>query len=168
MFGNLGIGEIIIIGAIALVFLGPERFPEFAKIAMRAFRDLRGYVDDIKREMAEELKPVKREMDNLARQDPEKYIDKLATAVGTALDDGPDEEKESDGKEEASSESVDSPSTSAVPEEPEPTPEPGAIVAAASEAPTQSETPAAETTASASPYEGSHGTDPGDPERVDG
>jgi Tat protein translocase TatB subunit len=86
MFGNLGIGEIIIIAGIALVILGPEKFPEYAKIAMRAYRDLRGYVEDIKREMAEELQPVKREIQQLAQHNPEDYIENLAKAVA-AIDD---------------------------------------------------------------------------------
>ncbi len=81
MFGNLGMGEIIVIAGIALIILGPEKFPEYAKIAMRAWRDLRGYVDDIKREMAEELKPVKKEIQQLGQYDPEQYIDKLTEAV---------------------------------------------------------------------------------------
>jgi len=81
MFGNLGIGELIIIAGIALVVIGPEKFPEFAKIALRAYRDLRGYVDDIKREMAEEMKPVQRELRQLSQFNPEDYIENLAKAV---------------------------------------------------------------------------------------
>jgi len=81
MFGNLGLSEIVIIGAIALVVMGPEKFPEFVKIALRAYRDVRGYVDDIKREMAEELHPIKKEIQQLARYNPEEYIETLAKAV---------------------------------------------------------------------------------------
>jgi Tat protein translocase TatB subunit len=79
--------EILIIAGVALVIMGPEKFPEFAKIAMRAFRDFRGYIDDIKREMAEELRPVKKEINQLARYNPEEYIDHLAGAVTASLDD---------------------------------------------------------------------------------
>lgn len=85
MFG-IGTGELILLGIIALVVLGPEKFPEFAKIAMRAFRDLRGYVDDIKSEMAAELKPVQREIQQLAYRDPEEYIDKLSNALASVDD----------------------------------------------------------------------------------
>ena len=80
MFG-LGLSELIIIAAIGLVFLGPEKFPEFAKIALRAFRDLRGYVDDIKREMAEELNPVKNELTKLAQIDTEDYVAPIPQAL---------------------------------------------------------------------------------------
>jgi len=81
MFGNFGIGEIILIAAVALILLGPEKFPEYAKIALRAYRDFRGYFEDIKKEMHEELRPVRREIETMARYEPEKYIDKLAAAV---------------------------------------------------------------------------------------
>ena len=94
MFGNLGMSELIIIGAIALVVIGPEKFPEFAKIAMRAYRDLRGYVDDIKREMAEEIKPVQREIQQLAQYNPEDYIEHMAKAVAAIDDDDATEKKE--------------------------------------------------------------------------
>jgi sec-independent protein translocase protein TatB len=86
--------ELIIIGAIALVVIGPEKFPEFAKIAMRAYRDLRGYVDDIKREMAEEMKPVQREIQQLAQYNPEDYIEHMAKAVAAIDDDDETEKKE--------------------------------------------------------------------------
>ncbi|HNR33731.1 MAG TPA: twin-arginine translocase TatA/TatE family subunit [Candidatus Hydrogenedentes bacterium] len=86
MFGNLSMGEITILAVIALVVLGPEKFPEYAKIAMRAFRDFRGYIDDIKREMANELKPVQEEIRELARHNPEEYIEDLSKAI-SSLDD---------------------------------------------------------------------------------
>jgi len=92
MFNSIGVGEIIVIAVIALIIMGPEKFPEFAKIAMRAFRDIRGYVDDIKKEMANELNPVKREINQLSRYKPEEYIDKLASAVTAAVEDEPEAE----------------------------------------------------------------------------
>lgn len=86
MIGNLGMGEMLIIAVVALVVMGPEKFPEFAKIALRAFRDVRGYVDDVKREMTNELRPVRRELDQLARHKPEEYIDRLTGAVTEAME----------------------------------------------------------------------------------
>ncbi len=86
MFGNLGMSEIMIIAVIALIVLGPEKFPEYAKIAMRAYRDFRGYIDDIKQEMTAELKPIKEELRELARHNPEEYVEDLAKAI-SAVDD---------------------------------------------------------------------------------
>lgn len=74
---GIGFGEMVLIAGIALVFLGPEKFPEFAKIVMRTIRDLRGYMDDIKEEVSKELRPVQKEIRTLSRYDPETYIDAM-------------------------------------------------------------------------------------------
>lgn len=76
---GIGIGEMVLIAGIALIVIGPEKFPDFAKLVIRTIRDLRGYVDDIKSEVSKELKPIKDEMNNLSRIDPEKYIDSLTS-----------------------------------------------------------------------------------------
>jgi len=94
---GIGMWELIVIGGVALVFIGPEKFPDFAKIVIRTVRDLRGYVDDVKSEVVSEINPLKKEMNRLSRIDPEKYIDAL---VGK--DD--DEEGEEDDVEEAADE----------------------------------------------------------------
>lgn len=78
---NIGFSEMLIIAAIALVFLGPEKFPEFAKIVIRTVRDVRSYVNDAKRDIAQELKPVKKELKELSRYEPEKYIETLSKSV---------------------------------------------------------------------------------------
>ena len=71
MFGSLGPSELILIAGIALVVIGPERFPEFAKIVMRTIRDVRGYVSDIKHDVREEIKPIQKEVNQLREYDPE-------------------------------------------------------------------------------------------------
>ena len=82
---NVGLSEMIVIAAIALVFLGPEKFPEFAKIVIRTVRDVRSYVNDAKRDIAQELKPVKKEFKELSRYEPEKYIETLSKSVTDAV-----------------------------------------------------------------------------------
>lgn len=77
MFGTIGITEILVIAAVALVILGPDKFPSHAKIAMRFFRDIRGYWDEAKRDLAEELKPIKKEMKELEKYKPEDYLDSM-------------------------------------------------------------------------------------------
>lgn len=86
---NIGFSEMLIIAAIALVFLGPEKFPEFAKIVIRTVRDVRGYVAEAKRDIAQEFKPIKKEMKELGRYEPEKYLDTLAKSVNDAMSDEP-------------------------------------------------------------------------------
>jgi sec-independent protein translocase protein TatB len=74
---GIGFTEMIVIAGIALVVIGPEKFPDFAKLVIRTIRDLRGYMDEMKAEVAKELRPLKKEMDALSKIDPEKYIDSL-------------------------------------------------------------------------------------------
>ena len=74
---GIGIGEMVLIAGIALVVIGPEKFPDFAKIALRTVRDLRGYVDDIKEEVTKEMRPVRDELNTLTRYEPEALIDGL-------------------------------------------------------------------------------------------
>lgn len=77
MFG-IGWSEMLIVGVIALVLLGEDKFPEFVKIAIRAFRDFRGYWEDMRSEVEKEvraplqqhLKPLQRELSNLAKAEP--------------------------------------------------------------------------------------------------
>jgi Tat protein translocase TatB subunit len=78
MFGSIGVFELMIIAAVALMVLGPEKFPEFAKMAARFVKDIRSYANEIQREVAKEIKPMTKELGDLRRIDPEKYLDKLA------------------------------------------------------------------------------------------
>lgn len=77
MFGTIGFTEILLIAAVALVILGPEKFPGHAKIAMRFIRDIRGYWDEAKRDLTEELKPVKKEIKELEKYKPEDYLESM-------------------------------------------------------------------------------------------
>lgn len=79
----LGIGftEMIVIGAIALVVIGPEKFPEVAKIFIRTVRDLRGYWEEAKSSINEELKPIKKEMNTLTAYDPKKILNEETSAA---------------------------------------------------------------------------------------
>lgn len=79
MFGTIGFTEILVIAAVALVILGPDKFPGHAKIAMRFIRDIRGYWDEAKRDLAQELKPVKKEIKELEKYKPEDYLDTMIT-----------------------------------------------------------------------------------------
>ncbi len=74
---GIGWGEMVLIGAIALVIMGPEKFPEFAKVVIRTVRDIRGYMDEVRDEVSKELRPVQNEVRKLSRYDPETYLNKL-------------------------------------------------------------------------------------------
>ena len=83
----LGIGpwEMIVIAAVALVVIGPERFPEFAKIVLRTFRDLRSYVDEVKEDVGKELKPVRKHLEDLSKHSPDEYLADVARAAGASI-----------------------------------------------------------------------------------
>lgn len=74
---GIGLWEILLLMGIALVVMGPEKFPDFAKLVFRTVRELRGYVDEMKREISDELKPIQKEVKDLQRYNPEQYIDAL-------------------------------------------------------------------------------------------
>lgn len=95
---GIGFGEIILIAGIALIVIGPEKFPDFAKIVLRTVNDLRGYVDEIQKEVSKEIKPIKRELDQISKYDPEKYIDALSKDVSKAVEKKPTGSGESTGE----------------------------------------------------------------------
>lgn len=78
MFGSIGITEILIISALALIFLGPEKFPEVAKMAARFVRDVRGYMHEAQTEITKELRPVQDELKKISKADTEAYFEQLA------------------------------------------------------------------------------------------
>ncbi len=77
MFESIGFSEMLLIAVIALIVLGPEKFPEYAKIFLRATRDLQGYIQGIREDLAKEVNPLKKEFNKLSLQDPEKLLDSL-------------------------------------------------------------------------------------------
>jgi len=92
MFG-IGWSEMLIVGVIALMLLGEDKFPEFVKIAIRAFRDFRGYWDDVRNEVEKEvrnplqqhLKPLQQELKNLAKAEPNYTPSKPPTPVSDSM-----------------------------------------------------------------------------------
>ncbi len=93
----VGIGpiEMLVIAGVALVVIGPEKFPNFAKVCMRTFRDVRGYIDDAKQDITKELTPVKEELDELKSYDPEEYLDAM-----TGSEDSPESLENTTGEGE--------------------------------------------------------------------
>jgi Tat protein translocase TatB subunit len=84
MFMGMGMFEIIIIASIALVVVGPEKFPPFAKAVIKTFRDLKTQIEETQREITKEINPVRQELRELSKHKPEDYIDSL---TGGALSD---------------------------------------------------------------------------------
>ena len=97
---GMGFGEIILIAGIALVVIGPEKFPDFAKILLRTFRDVRQQFDEMKTDISKELQPMKRELNELTKQDPEKYIDALMADEEDQAENGGSTDYDSDDQDD--------------------------------------------------------------------
>ncbi len=52
MFG-LGTGELLVVGILALIFIGPEKLPEFATSIGKFVRQMKRTVDEIKTDLKE-------------------------------------------------------------------------------------------------------------------
>ncbi len=53
---DIAFSELVVIGLIALVILGPKRLPEMARAAGRWTARIRRFVDEVKRDMGNELR----------------------------------------------------------------------------------------------------------------
>lgn len=80
---GIGIWEIVVLSAVALVVIGPDKFPEFAKIVVRTIQDLRGYVNDLKDDIGSELRPVEEEVRKLRHMENDSYVSSLSTTKET-------------------------------------------------------------------------------------
>lgn len=80
---NIGLGELLFIAILALIFIGPERLPKVLRQLGEIVYELRQMTAQITSQFQEELEPV-RELQNLAEGlDPRRQI-------GRALDIGAD------------------------------------------------------------------------------
>ena len=52
---NLGFGEMLLLAAIALVFLGPKELPQLARILGKTLRELRNAMNDVSSSMTKNI-----------------------------------------------------------------------------------------------------------------
>ena len=75
IFESLGTSELILIGIVALIFLGPRRLPEIARKVGKVMADLRSTANDFKStwekevDLEEEAKALR--VDNILDEEPE-------------------------------------------------------------------------------------------------
>ena len=86
---DIGFSEIVVIGVVALVVIGPERLPKTARTVGLLFGRLQRYVNDVKadisREMElDELRRLQREMQGAAH-DLEQSVRSAANDVATGV-----------------------------------------------------------------------------------
>lgn len=77
---DLGFWEIVLIGIVALLVVGPDRLPGFAREAGRWMRRLRRLSSDARRELQRELQWDEED-------DPRRQIDKLKNELGGKIED---------------------------------------------------------------------------------
>lgn len=87
---DIGFSELLIIGIVALLVLGPERLPRVARTAGHLLGRLQRYVSDVKsdisREMQlDELRKLQAQVEQQVR-DVERQVDETASAVSTEAD----------------------------------------------------------------------------------
>ena len=102
---DIGFSEIVVIGVVALVVIGPERLPKAARTLGHLFGRLQRYVNDVKsdisREMElDELRKLQREVQGAAR-DFEQSVTTAANDVRTGVRNVERELNESAGASQA-------------------------------------------------------------------
>ena len=76
MFGSIGVPELIVILAIALLIFGPKKLPEVGRSIGKALREFRKTSDEIKEKIEEEIqadefKDIKEELNKKVGEDEE-------------------------------------------------------------------------------------------------
>ncbi len=83
MFG-LGAGELLLIGVIALIFIGPKKLPELAQGLGRALREFQKAKDDFQASVAKEVRSEDLQKITSALQTPYPNIRKEPAAASPA------------------------------------------------------------------------------------
>lgn len=73
MFGNLDFEKLLVLAAVGLIVLGPERLPKIAADAARVLRAVRRFTQSATSELREELGPQFADLD-LAELHPRRFI----------------------------------------------------------------------------------------------
>ncbi|HEX9948570.1 MAG TPA: Sec-independent protein translocase protein TatB [Thermodesulfobacteriota bacterium] len=94
MFG-IGLPELLIIAALALILIGPKKLPDLAKSLGKTLGELRKATDDVKETIFEEIKPIKDELPD--RRELEQALKKKFMG-GEEEEKGKEEGKKEKGK----------------------------------------------------------------------
>ena len=85
-FLGIGLPEIVLISLIAVIVLGPERFPEVAVQVARAIKWLRGYATENTRDLRNEFAELTREYEQMREE-----LDEVRQAVTSGISVASDE-----------------------------------------------------------------------------
>ncbi len=86
---DIGFWELVAIAIIALLIIGPERLPGFARDAGRLVRKIRNFVQSTKRELEKELELDRidhlnddiRQLDRLMKEAPDRFLRETGTSA---------------------------------------------------------------------------------------
>ena len=69
MNGLFGVGpfELLVVGVLALIFIGPERLPGVIGQVMKTIRELRDYADQVREELRSEFDPIRQDLEEFTR-----------------------------------------------------------------------------------------------------
>ncbi len=93
---NIGFMEFLVIGVVALVFIGPKQLPEVARVVGRLLSELRKATQDLSGGLLEVTKDVRSTIEE-TRQDIINEGHKVMESV-TNIDESPDTEESKNGK----------------------------------------------------------------------
>jgi sec-independent protein translocase protein TatB len=135
---NIGLPEMLVILAIALIVFGPNKLPELAKAFGRAMREFKKATEEVKESFREETKDLEEIRNNMAQ-------DNLLTDFAQAMEGSPEPPAGSSSAAKAASESsvyteasTESLASAEIPPSLEPSSEPIELGAISSRADTQS------------------------------
>jgi|SRR5579884_3738548 sec-independent protein translocase protein TatB len=79
MNGFFGVGplEIVVIGVLALIFIGPERLPGVISQVMKTVRELREYASQVQTELTDEFAGIREDLEGVV-QDVNQFAGELA------------------------------------------------------------------------------------------
>ena len=95
---NIGMPELLIIVAIALIVFGPNKLPELAKGLGRAIREFKKATEEVKESFHEETKDLEEIRGMMPK---EKFLVDLAEAVSTSSEDTAETPKVTEASEKA-------------------------------------------------------------------
>lgn len=96
---NLGFPELMALGALALIVIGPKQLPEVAKVLARTINELKRATKDISGTLANVKSDVSSSVDELLKDIP-KNIDEVGQKITDHLDDSENINSDSKNKDE--------------------------------------------------------------------
>jgi sec-independent protein translocase protein TatB len=82
---DIGFSELLVIGVVALLVIGPERLPKVARTAGHMFGRLQRYVNDVKADIQREIK-LRTQFEDAARS-VEQSVNEVGQELRSASDD---------------------------------------------------------------------------------